>query len=179
MKKKLFIAINPPENVKRKLFLLKEKFFDLPVKWTKEENIHITLFFIGSVLEKEEDKFTTILGNISKNSDAFNLTINNISYAPLESKRPRMIWANIQISDSLISLRKKIHKESNEFHPHLTLAKINLWEFNKIDSEEILIIDEEIDIHFKVNSIELMESKIIRGNVEYKILKSFKLKNQL
>ena len=54
MKKKIFIAINLPEKIKSELVSYQEKidrFFDdtCPIKWTKKDNLHITMFFIGFV----------------------------------------------------------------------------------------------------------------------------------
>ncbi|MBI4101693.1 MAG: RNA 2',3'-cyclic phosphodiesterase, partial [Candidatus Nealsonbacteria bacterium] len=49
MRHRIFLAINLPENVKKKLADFKSKWPDLPCRWTKAENLHITLVFLGSV----------------------------------------------------------------------------------------------------------------------------------
>ncbi len=180
MKRKLFLAINPPKDVKKKLLALKEKFSDVPAKWTEEDNIHMTLFFIGTVTEEEEEDIGKMISKVSEKSDAFSAIIESVSYGPPDSKIPRMIWGNIEKSEALVSLKKEIDKESEvEFHPHINLAKINTWGYKKLNPDEIPIIEEELNIAFKVDSIELMESKIIRGKVEYEVLESFELRHQL
>ncbi|HEB01428.1 MAG TPA: WecB/TagA/CpsF family glycosyltransferase, partial [Candidatus Portnoybacteria bacterium] len=39
----IFVAINLPSEIKKKFLSFQQKWPDLPVRWTKEENLHITL----------------------------------------------------------------------------------------------------------------------------------------
>jgi 2'-5' RNA ligase len=39
MRHRVFIAINLPENVKNKLSSYQEKWPELPIRWTKKENL--------------------------------------------------------------------------------------------------------------------------------------------
>ena len=50
MSNRIFIAVNLPENVKKKLAEYEENWLDLPIRWTKKENLHITLVFLGYLL---------------------------------------------------------------------------------------------------------------------------------
>jgi len=178
MKKKLFVAINLPQEVKRKLLSLKKELKNISIKWTDEDNLHSTLFYIGFV--PSEENWTKKLEEVTQTVPNFNLIIKDISYAPPESKIPRMIWANVVKSEPLLLLRKKMTEEpDSQFQPHITLAKINSWEFRKLDPEEWPIIEKELDIIFAVNSIELMESRVVKGKNEYETLESFQLFNQL
>ena len=99
----------------------------------------------------------------------------------------RMVWALGEKSQEFAALRDDLEKslvqsgavsfspENRAFSPHVTLARINQWEWRKIEPEERPEIEEEINLQFLVNSIELMESKLKRGGAEYTILQSYKL----
>ncbi|PIX88575.1 MAG: hypothetical protein COZ30_00470, partial [Candidatus Nealsonbacteria bacterium CG_4_10_14_3_um_filter_36_16] len=56
---------------------------------------------------------------------------------------------------------------------HITLGRIKQWEFRQIEPEERPEVNEEINLTFEVNSIEVMESELKRGGSEYTILESF------
>ena len=58
------------------------------------------------------------------------------------------------------------------YAPHMTLGRLKQWEFRKIEPEERPEINEEINLSFEVNSIEVMESELKRGGPEYTILES-------
>ncbi len=176
MKRKIFIAIQLPEEIKEKLFSLKNGFSGIPVKLIEKNNIHITLNFIGYVKENEVEEIKINIGKAINHINSFNLRITDISCADTESKIPKMIWANIEESDEIIHLQKILEKNTGiKFFPHITLAQINAWEFKKIEPGELPDINLELDLNFKVESIDLMESKISRGKVKYKLLEKFKL----
>ena len=50
---KTFIAINLPEDIKEKLAEYQESWSELPIRWTKKENLHITLEFLGYLTEQK------------------------------------------------------------------------------------------------------------------------------
>ncbi len=178
MKKKLFIAINLPSTIKKRLFSLKEELVNPSIRWTDEDKLHLTLFFIGFVLS--EENWGKLLEEVVQVVSNFNLIIKDISLAPAESKIPRMIWANVIKSEPLLLLREKITgKPNGQFQPHITLAKINSWQFKRINPEERPLIEKELNITFPVNSVELMESRIVKGKNQYETLESFQLFNQL
>ncbi len=171
-----FIAIEPPEEIKEHLASLK---IDLPARWTSKENIHLTLFFIGQLDEELIEGIKSALKMAVKKSERFNLEVNGLTYAPPKSRPPKMIWAVIEDSELLKELKKRIcealGRESGEFLPHMTLARINGWKFRQLEEEEIPNLP-EVNISFEVNSVCLMESKIVKGRVKYQLIERFKLK---
>ena len=163
MRHRIFIAINLPEDVKKKLADYQLKWPELPARWTKKENLHITLEFLG---ETTDEELLEILKNTKETAEKhkpFSVNFKKIIYGPPRGV-PRMIWAT----------GEKI-KEFN-FSPHITLARLKTWEFNKMEPEEKPEINEEINLTFEVNSIEVMESDLKRGGPEYIILESCPLK---
>lgn len=190
MKKRVFISIGLPENIKNKLADHQDEisrsfthFNDFcPVKWTKKHNLHVTLFFIGYIeLDELVPLFHTIERIAAKHSP-FKIELNSISYGPKE-KSPKMVWASGEKSVELGSLQADLEKEllnvrkpDNAFSPHITLGRIVQWQFSRIEPEERPDISKDISLSFPVESIEIMESELGKGGAEYAVLKSIPLK---
>lgn len=196
MRHRVFIAINLPENIKEKLAEFKAEWPDLPCRWTKTENLHITLIFLGSVPDEELLNIIKSTREVAAKRDTFFLNLRRIAYGPEErsprsmssasssprssskSWTPRMVWAEGEISEDLGSLQKSLEvslempSENRPYALHITLGRLKQWEFQKIDPEEIPGIKKEINLNFEVNSIEVMESASKRGGPEYVILES-------
>jgi len=190
MKKRIFISIGIPEGAKNKLVSFVEEinnsfthFNDFcPVKWTRRENLHVTLFFLGEIEIEEIPSIFGIVEEIASRHDAFRMELKNISYGPNE-KNPKMLWAKGEKSEELTKLQQDLEKNllnirepDNGFAPHITLGRITQWEFKKIDLEERPEVNKDIDISFTVDSIDIMESELKKGGARYTVLKSFGLK---
>ena len=187
-KHRVFIAINLPEEIKKKLASYQEKIEELftpldsckanltgftphlfkkgggPIRWTKKDNLHITLEFLGYVADNELLEICQNTKQLASKLRPFTVTLNKICYGPPKKMPPRMIWA----------VGEKI-KEFN-LSPHITLGRIRTWEWRALEPEERPQIDEEINLSFEVKSIEVMESHLKKGGAEYSILESCPLK---
>ncbi len=171
---RIFIAIRLPDFVKNELLAYKEKWPELPARWTKLENLHITLAFLGNISDKEIEELKIKVGEIAKKHRPFQLNFTKIAYGPTE-KNPKMIWAIGEESKELLMLQKDLSKTPFTFH--VTLGRLKEFEFSRIDPEERPQINEEISFSFRVESIEIMESKLKRTGPEYTILESVFLLN--
>lgn len=183
---RIFIAINLPEDIKKELVVYTEKWPELPAKWTFKDNLHITLEFLGDLTDVEIAEVCKITGEVAKKHNVFSLNISRALYGPPKKFPPRMVWAETEKSDEFSDLRKDLQEELSErisFRPerrgeagHITLARISEWEFKKIEPEERPEINEDIDLTFTIESIEVMESELKRGGPQYTILESCLLK---
>lgn len=157
MIKRIFLAINLPNKVKKALIKYKkgisEGFEVDPIKYTKEEKLHIIVHFFGNLNEKE-------IQSINCNFKSFKLRIIGIDYDPSK----KMIWAYLDESKELKELKKQFSDES--IVPHITLGKINQMKLKY--NEYLPDIYQDLDIEFEVEEIDVMESK---GN-KYIIRKS-------
>ncbi len=185
MRRRIFIAINLPEEAKKQLVNFQARWPELPVRWVKKENLHITLVFLGYLSDEEISKILKITKEATHGIQSFSINLNKICYAPPKKMPPRMIWAAGERSEesgklqnnlesSLASTKENIN-EKRGYTPHINLGRIKQWEFKRIEPEERPIIDEDIFLNFEVNSIEVMESQLKRGGAEYTILESFPL----
>lgn len=183
MRHRVFIAINLPENIKRKLSDFQSKWPELPIRWTKKENLHITLIFLGRLSDEEVFEICKITKEAVLKNQPFSLNLNKICYGP-PKKPPRMIWVEGEKSKELTKLKndlenallasagQKYRIETRPFSPHITLGRIRQWEFRAIEPEERPTVEQDISLTFEVSSIEVMESQLKRGGSEYTVLES-------
>ena len=164
MGQRTFIAINLPEYVKNKLAKYQLRWPELPCRWTKKENLHITLEFLGYLTDEELVEVCQKTDKIASGKEAFTVKLDKICYGPGNKKPSKMVWAT----------GEKI-KELN-IHPHVTLGRIKTWQFKQMDPDQRPEINEDIDLTFDVDSIEIMESKLERGGPKYTILQSCSLR---
>jgi len=173
MLKRIFLAINLPEEIKKQLLEiirdLENQFPENTIKWTQPENLHITIFFFGN---KNENEIKNIIqSTFDLNIEKFKLKIKKIAYGP-DSKNPKMIWAILEHSPEI----KKINdffsdsrKNKNNFITHITLARINNFALREM--EFLPEIDCDQDIKFNASSMEFMESKLNQKSAKYKEIK--------
>lgn len=182
---RVFIAINLPADVRKQLGLYAEKWPELPAKWTNKDNLHITLEFLGDLTDVEIADVCKAVAEVAKQHNSFSVNLNKISYGPPKKIPPRFVWAEGEKPEELVELKEDLQEyllESVKFRPdekgfvtHITLARILEWEFRQIEPEERPEINEDIDLIFTVESIEVMESVLKRGGPQYTVLESHQL----
>lgn len=182
MKKRIFIAINLSEKVRKRLKEYREKFDHLPVRWTKIPSLHITLVFIGYVDNEQMLEACKVAREVASEAEPFFINFKRISLGP-QGKEPRMIWLEGAESQELNELKKSLeealvskdaglHKvETRPFNPHITLARIKAseWQEAQINPAEV---EQEFKVQFEVRSIEVMESDLKFDGAEYATLES-------
>lgn len=191
MPHRIFIAINLPGKIKKKLADYQANWPELSVRWTKKENLHITLVFIGYARDEEIPEICKITKEIAEKNRVFTINLNKICYGPPKKMPPRMVWASGEKSEELGKLqqelensllaspaKKFIKPEKRAYSPHITLGRIKAWEFRQIEPEERPNVNEDISLSFEVNSIEVMESQLKRTGAEYNILELIPLSNE-
>ena len=179
---RIFIAINLPADIKKQLFLYSEKWPELPAKWTSKDNLHITLEFLGDLTDVEIGDACQIVGEVAKRHGPFSINLNKVVYGPPKKNPPRLVWVNGEKSEELADLKEDLQEallekvafkpEGKNFITHITLARILEMEFRNFDLEERPEINEDIDLVFSVESIEVVESELKRGGPVYTILES-------
>lgn len=182
---RLFIAINLPDDLRKALNSLQDKWLDLPARWIWPENLHITMVFLGNNSDQEVVDICNIAHDVAKRHGPLEIMLQRVCFGP-ENKEPRMIWAigeksaelgNLQydLENSFGNLNYAKTENRHFFTPHITLARIKQTELHKMEMDEIPLIDEAIRHTFIAESIEVMESELKRGGPVYAILESFKL----
>ncbi len=188
MRHRIFIAINLPENIRKKLAGFEAEWPSLPARWTKGLNLHITLIFLGYLNDEELLEVCRLTKKAAERNPGFQVAFTKICYGPAGKTPPRMVWAVGKKSPEFSILRDDLEKtflqsekvsfsrEEKSFSPHITLARIRRWDWRKIEPEERLNIDKDVSLVFDVDSIEVMESESKKGGPVYTIIESHNLK---
>ncbi len=188
MNQRIFIAINLPEKIRKNLTNQQLRWADLPCRWTREENLHITLAFLGYLNDEELVELCQITKEVASRHEPFMISLKKIIYGPPHQSKhgagqasnqpPRMVWVEGGSSNELAELQKDLEtnlpvekeKENRKYAPHITLGRLKQWEFNKIEPEERPQINEDISLTFEAKSIDVMESDLKKGGPKYAII---------
>ena len=183
--KRTFIAISIPMDDAFQTFYrrVKNELANENIRWVAEENLHLTLAFIGDTDEKQIVTVSEGLIPIISQFPVFKLTLNGIGTFPRGSS-PRVLWVGIEAPSILQNLYNQIHSfltdakflvEKRDFHPHLTLGRIkaiaDLPHFKNVFLENKNM---EITQH-KIHTINYMESLLFSNSPVYSILKKYPL----
>ena len=125
---RLFVAIRPPEAIRD---LLVDAMEDSPeLGWVGDDNLHLTLRFIGEVERPLADDIALALLRIR--SEQFELKIAGVGI--FERRSGGALWAGVQPKEPVAALAAKVERacvaaglepEHRAFHPHITLARFN------------------------------------------------------
>jgi 2'-5' RNA ligase len=124
---RLFIAITLPEDQRARLAALAN---GLPgARWINQDNLHLTLRFLGELDGGEAADIDVALAQIR--TPGFTLGLEGISHFG-EGRKLRALWAGVRPNPLLMRLQAKIEQaviraglppEKRKFKPHVTLAR--------------------------------------------------------
>jgi 2'-5' RNA ligase len=169
---RVFFAIEFSKEIKELLKSIEHELEDNSISgnFTTEENMHLTVKFIGEIENKEFEKLKVCLDKATVNMGPFAIRLTQLG--EFAGGGSELIWVGIENQDDgLINLFNNIQKEieaagyekeERKFRPHITIGrKVKLKEeFNYSD------------INFKaqdmiVNNVVIMESSRINGKLTY------------
>lgn len=186
-KHRIFIAVNLPKDVRRVLARYQEKWAELPAKWTPEDNLHITLLFLGDLTDQELGEVCMIAKEVAKDHQSLDIQLTKVAYGPDEKIPPKMIWASGERSKELSALKNDLENallekvnfipDKRGLTPHVTLARIAAFAWRQINPEERPEIASDTDLLFTAETIEVMESEMVKGGPRYTVIESVELKN--
>lgn len=132
-----FIAIELPANVRsqisRHVQSLRQQISDVRASWVREENLHLTLKFLGDVPVENIQKLSIAARSAAAAIDPFAFSIVGCGTFPPHGQ-PKVLWIGIEDEQrNLICLQEVLEdecaqlgfaRESRSFHPHLTIARV-------------------------------------------------------
>ncbi len=173
MYKRLFISVKLPEQIKEEIIFIKNEIkeeIDKGVKWVEDDNLHITLVFLGQMKERDFLLLTEKLKEIKISSPV--VLLKKVSYFP-DKKNPKLVWIEGE-SPGLADLNRKIGRQNNDFKLHITLGRIKKWEFKNMELGVVPEIQKDLNLSFTVFSFQLMESNLSKNGPKYSLIESFK-----
>lgn len=181
MNHRIFIAINFPEDFKRRILECQNKLkkFDWPVRWVGETNLHLTLKFLGYINDKSLERLKQIIGEVVSKYKSFIIEFKDLLAFPNLSQ-PRVIGIAILENQELQNLANEIRnkidaanigeKEARPFKGHVTIGRVK----NPYGHWQALAIINFSD-SFPVKSVEMMESQLRPQGSVYAVVESYPL----
>lgn len=179
---RLFIAIDLPDDVRRKLSTLASP---LPgVVWSRPEQLHLTLRFLGAIDETKVPALEEALATVRCAS--FELTVAGCGLFPMDGL-PRVIWASLRPTGQLLHLRQQIDDallglslppDKEAFNPHITLGRIKTKPAESVQREVVTFLRDYQANHtpsFQVGEFGLYESKLRPKGVVHSMQRRFLL----
>jgi 2'-5' RNA ligase len=103
------------------------------VKWVEENNLHITLQFLGDVEPTLIPEIGQAVEQAASEVEPFEMVCAGLGAFP-DMRRPRNLWIGVEGgAEPMCDLQRRIEKslkklgfrpESRKFHPHLTLGRV-------------------------------------------------------
>jgi 2'-5' RNA ligase len=174
----LFVAVRPPEPIRDLLIDAMDDSADF--RWQDDEQLHITLRFIGEVDRPIAVDIASALGGIR--GVPFSLHVDGVGR--FEQRNSGTLWAGVEPKAPLAALAAKVERvcqqvglepERRAFHPHITLAR---WKGRR--THEIQAFLERAgglsSDPFDVTEFTLFESRLSRHGAHYEEVGSYPLR---
>jgi 2'-5' RNA ligase len=172
-----FIAIEMPEEITAALAALQNDLrrANADVGWTRPENIHLTLKFLGETEERQANEIAQALTTVAAEYQPFTLVINTTGVFP-NARQPRVLWIGLAGEiEALTAMQKRLETalaairvrgDEKAFHPHLTIGRVK----SKRNVRELIARADVYSLRamsFEVREIVLMKSELHPAGSRY------------
>ena len=125
---RLFVAVDPPDDVRAALAKLCRGLDG--ARWTRPDQLHVTLRFLGSVDAAAAPRIVEALRGVRL--AAFTLAASGFGVFP-SPRAPRVLWTALAPAGPLVAAHAAVEAEiageispdEKPFSPHLTLARLD------------------------------------------------------
>ena len=127
---RMFIAVNFDETVKEQIIQVQDRLrkHSLKGNFTLQDNIHLTLVFLGELPENKIDTIKKIISSIE--FEPFQIMFSHTG--SFDRDDGKLFYLELEQCDQLLSIQKKLTAmlleskfiiENRKFFPHLTLSR--------------------------------------------------------
>ncbi|MEK7462794.1 MAG: RNA 2',3'-cyclic phosphodiesterase [Patescibacteria group bacterium] len=188
--RRLFIAINIPEEIKDRIAGKNDSLeVMLPdARYTGRNNWHLTIVFLGYQPDEMIVPIIESMKAVVKKFQAPEIVLSDISYGSMEGSA-RMIWLNGSketsklisplktfLEDELIKNKARFKLENRAFNAHVTLNRFA--DIPKKDLPELGKEFKDLNWLFEAESLDLMESRPSSKGAKYEILQKINFKTE-
>ncbi len=131
-----FIAVDLGKVVRDRCIALQETLAraGTDVKWVEEQNLHLTLLFLGEVVDRDTPALCRAVADCCAQQTPFTLSVETVGCFP-NPRRPRIVWVGVGAgSAELIALHDALEpplldlgcyrREARQYTPHITLGRV-------------------------------------------------------
>lgn len=131
---RLFAAVPLPEPARAGVagLLNRLRRRDLPVRWVRDENLHLTLKFFGEVATDRVATIEEAIRVANAGSAPLEMRLDELGAFP-NARRPRVLWVGLDAPPALELLQDRLERqcdaigfppEGTPFRPHVTLGRV-------------------------------------------------------
>jgi 2'-5' RNA ligase len=183
---RLFVAVNLPSSVRDAIQTAIDEFpvQDPPWRWVGPENWHLTLKFLGEIRAAQIDSLDSMLYEAARRHRCFDMTLGAFGGFP-NLRHPRVLFYEVERGvrelehlaadvDAAVEKSLGLEPEKRRFHAHATVARVKealspdvIARFARVPPCPAGVI--------RVDSFELMQSRLQRTGAQYSVVKEFAL----
>ena len=132
MASRAFIAVEVPFSAELEKFSLAVKSSDASVKMVNLVNVHITLKFLGDILEDRVPEIEDAMRDAVTGTKPFTMCMKGSGAFP-NLGRISVVWAGMEGAEPLLEIARKLDSnlaklgfepEKRKFSPHVTVARV-------------------------------------------------------
>jgi 2'-5' RNA ligase len=174
---RLFVAIRPPAMIRSQLLHLMEGVRG--ARWQDDDQLHLTLRFIGEVDARAAEDVAAALATVHQ--PRFSIALEGVGAFGSRS-RPNALWAGVRPHDALAHLHRKVDQalmraglepEGRAYLPHITLAR-----FGRESSGRDAFLARHAGLSsdpFEITNFALYESRLGHEGASYTIVERYDL----
>lgn len=134
---RLFFAVLLDDGTRRRVALVQEamkrSLAGQRITWVREENLHVTLRFLGEQDEQEARRAIEVAQSVARQCVTFRVTVRGAGVFP-DQRHPRVLWVGVEepaepLHQLVLRLEENLRQkgfppEDKPFRAHITLARI-------------------------------------------------------
>ena len=187
---RLFIAVSIPEEVKARMEAAQEELRRAlrshSVRWTRPEQFHLTLKFLGAVAAARAAELEGALRAACREFGPLQLRAERVGFFP-DQRYPRVVWLGVQDADDrLTRLQQAVdtatrafaaEQKEERFSGHVTLARIKGLHRSEAEalSQAAAGMGERLFGQWTALEVELMRSELMSQGARHSSLASIPL----
>jgi 2'-5' RNA ligase len=187
---RLFIAVAIPEGVRAKMAEaqaeLRRALPERTVRWTRSQQFHLTLRFLGNVAVARVEALTEATRAACRGFGALHLCAWQVGFFP-DLRYPRVVWVGVQDqAQQLPRLQQAVEtateaftteQKEERFAGHVTLARIKSIKRHEADAlgQAATGVADRLFGRWTAYQIELVRSEILPQGAQYTTLASIAL----
>jgi RNA 2',3'-cyclic 3'-phosphodiesterase len=187
---RLFVAISIPEPFRDEIARVQRELESIAppraIRWTRPEQFHVTLRFLGGVPAAHLENLKAAVGAVCANVRPLQLRAAGVGFFP-NARRPRVIWVGIQDAEQLlINLQKQIEaavqpftaeRGAENFTGHVTLARVK--NLKRSDAKKLAAHVQTIGTRrfgdWMAREIKIVQSELSLPGASHRLLTAFPL----
>lgn len=176
-----FVAVNLPETIREEV----GSFFSAldrkirGVKWVRQDNLHVTLKFLGNVERPAVAEIASAMEKTLSGHRPFTVTLCGAGVFPPRG-RPRIVWVDIaEGGEEMVCVQREVEdalgplgfpSEGRPFTPHLTVGRARALRDPGLLTRALASISDRKWGEFVADRVQLMRSELFPTGPRYSIL---------